>query len=152
MARIPDPNALRRDRKDDFAWTVLDPNGRVEPAPDWPLVDPLERELELWESIWKRPQSVLWKQHVQEFEVALYIRRLCEVEKKNAHASLHTLLIRQMESLLLTTPSMYRARVKIAKEVVERTETNPDRTSDGIDLRRRLTAVKNLRSEPESGN
>lgn len=116
MARIPDPNALRRDRKDDVAWTVLDPNGKVEPTPEWPLVEPSERELELWESIWKRPQSVLWKRYLLEFEVALYIRRLSEVELRDANASLHTLLIRQMESLLLTTPSMYKAKVRIGSD------------------------------------
>jgi len=115
MPRIPDPNALRRDRKDDLAWTVLDPNGKVEPAPIWPLVEPTERELELWDSIWRRPQSILWQQNIQELEVALYIRRLSEVEVRDANASLHTLLIRQMESLLLTTPSMYKAKVRIGE-------------------------------------
>ena len=42
MARIPDPNAFRRDRKDDAAWTVLDPKGKVEKVPIWPLLEPSE--------------------------------------------------------------------------------------------------------------
>ena len=129
MARIPDPNAFRRDRKDDAAWTVLDPKGKVKKIPSWPLVEPSEREIELWEAIWKRPQSILWEQYSQEFEVALYIRRLGEVEKADAGASLNTLLLRQMESLLLTTPSMYRAKVKIGSEVVS-TRKKPVQQAD----------------------
>ena len=119
MSRIPDPNALRRDRKDDASWTVLDPKGKVKKVPSWPLVEPSERELELWDAIWKRPQSILWEQNSQEIEVALYIRRLGEVELKDAGASLNTLLIRQMESLLLTTSSMYRAKVKMGDQTVK---------------------------------
>ena len=141
MARIPDPNALRRDRKDDVAWTVLDPNGKVEPAPVWPLVEPSDRELELWESIWKRPQSVLWQRHLLEFEVALYIRRLSEVELRDANASLHTLLIRQMESLLLTTPSMYKAKVRIGEPVVQQAPRNATNSNVQSSLRSRLKLV-----------
>jgi hypothetical protein len=141
MSRIPDPNSLRRDRKDDISWTILDPNGNVETLPTWPLIKPLDRELELWEWIWKRPQSVLWKQNHQEFEVALYIRRLCEVEQRNAAASLHTLLIRQMESLLLTIPSMYKARVKIGLEGAKPDSTKTTRTNNSGNLKRRLKVV-----------
>lgn len=32
-----DPDALRRDRKDDAAWITLPVEGRPGPAPDWPL-------------------------------------------------------------------------------------------------------------------
>ena len=144
MARIPDPNAFRRDRKDDVAWTVLDPKGKVEPAPIWPLVEPSERELELWESIWKRPQSVLWQQYLQEFEVALYIRRLSEVELRDANASLHTLLIRQMESLLLTTPSMYKAKVRIGNEATKPTERKSEKVKESTNLKQRLKIVPSL--------
>ena len=142
MARIPDPNAFRRDRKDDVAWTVLDPKGKVEPTPIWPLVEPSERELELWESIWKRPQSVLWQQYLQEFEVALYIRRLSEVELRDANASLHTLLIRQMESLLLTTPSMYKAKVRIGVEVHGPDKPRRPKSVERESLKARLALVK----------
>ena len=150
MARIPDPNALRRDRKDDVAWTVLDPKGKVEPAPIWPLVEPSERELELWESIWKRPQSVLWKRYLLEFEVALYIRRLSEVELRDANASLHTLLIRQMESLLLTTPSMYKAKVRIGVEVEQSKVRRSNR--DGADSVRTRHRLQLVQDSPKKNN
>lgn len=53
----PDPNALRRDRKEDKAgWTILPAEGRTGPLPEWPLgpnivlaaaVDLAEREREM---------------------------------------------------------------------------------------------------------
>ena len=141
MSRIPDPNALRRDRKDDALWTVLDPKGKVKKIPSWPLVEPSEREVELWEAIWKRPQSILWEQNSQEIEVALYIRRLSEVELKDAGASLNTLLIRQMESLLLTTSSMYRAKVRIGVEATNPRTNNATRSADSAKMRHRLNLV-----------
>ena len=138
MSRIPDPNALRRDRKDDASWTVLDPKGKVKKVPSWPLIDPSERDIELWESIWKRPQSILWEQNSQEIEVALYIRRLGEVELKDAGASLNTLLIRQMESLLLTTSSMYRAKVKMGDKALKPNARKPSRSSDNDSAKMRF--------------
>ena len=114
---IPDPNALRRDRKDDATWTTLPAKVDVK-LPAWPLVGQTEREVELWTELWKRPQALLWKQNFQETEVALYARKfaLVEVDGGAAH---HTVLIRQMESLLLTIPAMYKARVKIAADEVK---------------------------------
>ena len=143
MARIPDPNAFRRDRKDDAAWTVLDPKGKVKKIPSWPLVEPSDREIELWEGIWKRPQSILWEQNSQQIEVALYIRRLSEVEIKDAGASLNTLLLRQMESLLLTTPSMYRAKVKMGNEVPMSREKPIRQGKPGTSARDRFKLISN---------
>ena len=115
---IPDPNALRRDRKDDASWTTLPSKVDVK-LPAWPLVGQTEREIELWEAIWKRPQALLWEQNSQQIEVALYVRRLGEVEVLGATASMHTLLQRLMESLLLTLPSMYKSHVKIAVDEIK---------------------------------
>lgn len=142
MARIPDPNAFRRDRKDDAAWTVLDPKGKVKKIPSWPLVEPSDREIELWEAIWKRPQSILWEQNSQQIEVALYIRRLGEVEIKDAGASLNTLLLRQMESLLLTTPSMYRAKVKMGTEVDKSRKKPTEQVEQRPSPRERLKLIR----------
>ena len=140
MARIPDPNALRRDRKDDAAWTVLDPMGKVKHLPHWPLINPSFRELELWEWIWKRPQSVLWAEYRQEIEVALYLRQLALVEIEGGPAN-YTVLIRQMESLLLTTPAMYKARVKIGKSADNPAVRHRNRVSGSSDLRGRIQSV-----------
>ena len=114
---IPDPNALRRDRKDDASWTTLPAKVDVK-VPAWPLVGQTEREAELWADLWKRPQALLWKQNNQETEVALYARKFALVEVDQGAAN-HTVLIRQMESLLLTIPAMYKARVKIAVDEIK---------------------------------
>jgi hypothetical protein len=57
MPRPPDPNALRRDRRDDPAWTTLtdrDPDAAV---PDFPLDEPRPRDLHWWRDAWSRPQA-----------------------------------------------------------------------------------------------
>lgn len=73
--------------------------------------------------------------------MALYIRRLSEVEIRDAGASLNTLLIRQMESLLLTTSSMYRATVKIGSEAVKPNLSKKPSANDSAKMRYRLKVV-----------
>ena len=138
---IPDPNALRRDRKDDASWTTLPSKVDVK-TPPWPLVGLSDREIELWEAIWKRPQALLWKQNSQEIEVALYVRNLSVVEDDGTAAQ-HMILIRQADNLLLTIPSMYKARVKIAPNEVKArgTKRKVVATSNGSSMRDRLKVV-----------
>ena len=114
----PDPNALRRDRKDDVSWTTLPGGVRKGPFPAWPLPTVSEREVELWESYWAKPQSDLWKRNAQEHEVAIFVRRVAEVEKPDAPTTLGVLVQHQMDALLLTIPAMYKARVQIASDEV----------------------------------
>jgi len=135
----PDPNALRRDRKDDAAWTTLPAEGRKGKAPAFPLLDPDARELQLWTSYWKLPQALLWEHNKQELEVALHIRTFFEAERPDAASSLRTLVRQQMDALLLTIPSMHAARVKVAADevAVKRSEVAPTKLS----ARDRLKAV-----------
>lgn len=122
----PDPNALRRDRKDDAGWVSLPSGGRPGVAPAWPLTGLTNRETELWESLWSKPQAILWEKNSQELEVALFVRRLAEVELPDAPVTLGVLVAKQMDQLLLTLPSMFRARVKVADdEVAARRESAP---------------------------
>lgn len=148
MARIPDPNAFRRDRKDDVSWTVLIPGQKVDQVPAWPLPGQSVREEELWALYWAKPQAILWLRNSQEIEVALYVRRLSEVEVSGATASLHTLLMRQMSSLLLTIPAMYQARVKIGgdenKSRRKDSTKSDDSTSSVISMRDRIKLLNNL--------
>ena len=131
----PDPNALRRDRKDDAAgWSSL-PVGREGDVPEFPLPDVSGRELMLWESYWRKPQAILWERNGQYLEVALHIRTFVEAEKADAAASLRTLVRQQMGELLLTIPAMLAARVRIADdEVAARREVvRPERSSSARD-------------------
>lgn len=109
----PDPNAARRDRKSDGEWTILPAAGRTPPAPAWPLSDATERETDLWEREWRRPQAIIWERNGQEIEVALYVRRLAEAELPDSPVSLGTLLKQMQEALGLSLPGMLRNRWKV---------------------------------------
>jgi len=105
---------LRRDRKDDAGWQTLPATGRTGDAPDWPLPHPTDRERELWETEWKRPQAIMWERNGQELEVALYVRRLVEVERPDAPVTLGTLVRQMQEGLGLSLPGLHRNRWVIA--------------------------------------
>jgi hypothetical protein len=130
--RPPDPNALRRDRKDDAAWVRLPAAGRDGDAPAWPLSAARDRELELWSILWRKPQAILWDRNDQVFEVAMYVRTLSEAEQPHAPVNLRTLAKQQGDALLLTIPAMRQARVTIAADEVaerraEKTESKTER-------------------------
>lgn len=108
----PDPNALARER-DAKDWLRL-PAVRVDaPAPEWPLPDSTERELDLWARLWRLPQSVLWRRNAQDLEVAVHARTQAEAEERGASSAQRTLLRQQADALLLTIPAMRAARVEI---------------------------------------
>lgn len=124
----PDPTALRRDRKTDGEWTILPVEGRRGPAPKWPLTRISTRETELWRTLWGRPQAVAWEKIGQEFEVALYVRRLAEAEQPESSVSLSTLVRQMADALGLTIPGLRVNRWKIAANqvAVKRAERDPD--------------------------
>jgi len=111
----PDPNAQRRDRATDGEWTIL-PARRDGDIPPWPLTDQSAREVELWEIEWRRPQSVMWERNGQHLEVALYVRRLVEVEVPGAATNLGTLVKQMQEALGLSFPGLMRNRWRIAED------------------------------------
>jgi len=119
----PDPTALRRDR-DVGEWTILPAEGRQGATPDWPLTEESVRESELWDVMWRRPQALMWERYGQEYEVALYVRRLTEAELMDSRVNLTTLVKQMADSLGLTTPGMRANRWRIAAdEVAERRES-----------------------------
>lgn len=111
----PDPNALSRDSSD---WAVLPAAGRVGPPPSWPLPDQDDREAELWTQLWSLPQAVVWEPQRQELEVALYVRRLVQVEQRDSSVALGTLVRQLADNLGLTTPGMLRSRWRIGEPEV----------------------------------
>ena len=135
----PDPNALARER-DEGEWTLLPAHGRGKrAAPVWPLPEPQSRELELWRSLWVKPQALMWERNGQEIEVALYVRRLTEAEWADSAVNLSTLVRQMGDSLGLTTPGMRNNRWKIvADEVAPRRVAAATRTAS----KSRLKVVK----------
>jgi len=115
----PDPNALRRER-DSGEWVTLPAEGRVGELPRWPLTAATKRETELWALMWRKPQAVMWERQGQEIDVALYVRRLAESEKRGSVVALSTLVRQMSDSLGLSTPGLRSNRWRIAPaEVVE---------------------------------
>lgn len=119
--RPPDPNALRRDRKDDATWLVLPSEPRTVPAPAWPLAVCTDRDREVWDSLWRKPIAAVWARDQQFEQVAMYVRTFVEAEAVDASPARRTLLRQLAGELLLTIPAMLSARVRIATdEVAER--------------------------------
>lgn len=137
----PDPNALRRARKDDAQWTTLPSEGRDGPAPDWPLTSPTPRESVLWERWWRKPEALLWETDGSEDYVALTVRMFAEAEVEKASAENRKTVRMMMADLYLTRDAKARARIRIAED-----ETAEKRESRAAPVKRqtardRLTVV-----------
>jgi len=128
----PDPNALRRARKDDAQWTDLPSEGRQADAPEWPLTDATSRELVLWERWWRKPEALLWEADGSEDYVALTVRMFAEAEVEKASAENRKTVRMMMADLYLTRDAKARARIRIAEdETADRREekSTPRRSS-----------------------
>lgn len=137
----PDPNALRRSRKSDPAWTKIPAAGREKPAPDWPLVEPSVRELELWESWWSLPVAVLWDEAYSTHYVAFTVRMFTEAEQPKARTEDRKSLNQMMANLYLTPDSQLRGRILIVTDDEEEVTPTADSDEGGsvTDIRNRLS-------------
>lgn len=136
MPPLPDPNALRRDRKDDQgSWTTLPAEGRTAEPPPFLLPHPTAREKAMWAEEWKRPQALMWERDHQEREVALYVRNAIACEGK-PDPKLLPILLRQQEALGLSQPGLLRRRWRIEEPAPAKKRTNdPDRAAQKAALR-----------------
>lgn len=128
----PDPNALRRARKDDGAsWVVLPNEGRTDPAPKWPAPTQTDREAELWAEMWATPQALIWERDGLTHYVAMFVRLVAEAEVEKASAENRKTVRMMYGDLYLTSDSMARARIRIAVDetAAKRETTAPKRTS-----------------------
>ncbi|MCA0379807.1 MAG: hypothetical protein LCH36_10300 [Actinobacteria bacterium] len=140
-----DPNALRRDRKDDAAWTELPSTGRQGRAPAWPLQGKmLAGELGLWRTLWRRPQAIMWEELHLELQVASYVRAYLESVRPNTSAASKNAVLRMQEDLGLSISGLARHGWKISRDELgaRRSEQQSFRTA-GTDVRTRLRAVNN---------
>lgn len=120
----PDPNALRRGRKDDGQWITLPAEGRTAPAPDWPLTGPTPREAEMWAHFWRKPVALIWERDQQFEHVAMFVRMFVEAEQEKARAEDRKTVKQMFADLYLTSDSMLKARLRIASdEVADKRET-----------------------------
>lgn len=113
-----DPNALRRDRKDDAAWVTLPAGGFSGSVPDWPLGSCSDVESVLWARLWRKPQAFMWARLQLEFEVAAYVRAFLESVEPEASAGLKTAVLRMSAELGLSTVGMGQLRWKFSVDEV----------------------------------
>lgn len=116
----PDPRSLRSTKTmDKGGWRTLPAEGREAEPPEWPLTTPSERELDLWEDLWAKPQAVAWEDMGQELEVALFVRTLAEAETAEARVDVKKMVRGYLDSLGLSVAGMNRNRWKIAPAIDE---------------------------------
>jgi hypothetical protein len=129
----PDPNALRRDRKDDAEWITLPREGFAGDIPAFPLSDALGAETDLWTVLWRKPQGFMWSKLGLEYEVAAYVRAFLESVQAEASAGLKTAVLRMAAEIGLSLPGMHSLRWKFsADEVAERRESRPSSVKDRL--------------------
>ena len=113
----PDPRSLKSAASmDKGGWRTL-PAERTGEAPKWPLTEAADRELELWDELWGKPQAVAWEDMGQELEVALFVRTLAEAERADARLDVKKMVRGYLDSLGLSVAGMNRNRWKIAPAV-----------------------------------
>lgn len=135
-----DPMALRE--RDAGEWTVLPGEGRQGATPEWPLSDQTIRESGLWETLWRKPQALMWERFGQDIEVALYVRRLTEAELMDSPVTLTTVVRQMADSLGLTTPGLRANRWRIVREEEAAPTARPGSQPAGkVSSRSRLKVV-----------
>lgn len=75
--------------------------------PEFPLGEPLDRELELWKELWRTPQAAAWAimPHLQHL-VPIYVRQTVRGEEPDVPASVLTAALRIADNLGLTATGM----------------------------------------------
>ncbi len=111
----PDPNALRRNRKEDAEWVTLPAAGRAGDPPAFPLTDPNDVELRRWAELWAKPQAVQWDKQGLHYTVAMFVRKLGEAEVRDSSATLVTAVMRMQDQLGLTEAGMRAMRWRIGE-------------------------------------
>lgn len=122
----PDPRSLKSAQAmDKGGWRTLPAEGRAGDPPEWPLTTPADRELDLWDDLWKKPQAVVWEDMDQALEVALFVRTLAEAEQPDARVDVKKMVRSYLDSLGLSVAGMNRNRWKIAPAIEEPAAATP---------------------------
>jgi hypothetical protein len=153
MSMAPDPNALRRDRPSDPAWTQLVPRAADAPVPDWPLTEASPRELELWAREWQRPQADQWIANDEAQGVALFVRLLAQGEKPGAPVTIHKYLREWRHELGISANGAATRRWKMpaagqANSVTPLRAVEPRRQSSRDRVKRTLPTEQATRDKP----
>ena len=98
-------------------------------------------EVELWETLWAKPQAVMWAKLGLEFEVAAYVRAFLESVEAGATSGLKTAVLRMGAEIGLSLPGMHSLRWKFAEDELGARRSEPARKSGGVSAKDRLRAL-----------
>ena len=79
---MPQEGSATSDRKG-YVLTALPAEGYPGPIPDWPLEQVSDRELQVWEQLWRTPQACAWSLPSERWripDVAMYARYAVRAE------------------------------------------------------------------------
>lgn len=138
----PDPNSGRSDRRG-YSLTALPAEGYRGTVPDFPLPSASERELELWETVWRTPQACAWSLQSERWRlrsVAMWCRLSVRCEDPEAPASLLAQLHRFADQVGLTTAGLAEMGWRVAVDEVAEKAT-AKKVAPSAPQPRRLRAV-----------
>lgn len=130
-------NSGRSDRRG-YSLTALPADGYDGPAPDFPLPDPTDRELEVWSVAWRSPQACAWSMPSEAWRVrtvAMWARLSVRCEDADAPAALLAQLHRFADQIGMTTAGLAEMGWKVAVDETatkreEKKSTKPSTSRD----------------------
>lgn len=123
----------------DFKWRTLDARGYQGPIPTFPLPEVRDREVELWDELWRYPQAIEWKRLNLVRQVAIFVRKSVDTEMPGSRAA-DMLTLRQLtDSLGLSIPGMRAHRWRISEDELpdDVDDTDDDELTESVDVRDR---------------
>lgn len=106
-----------RSERRGYTLTALPAEGFDGPAPDFPLPDPSERELEVWEAAWRTPQACAWSMPSERWRtrtVAMWVRLSVVCESPEVGAAHLGQLHRFADQIGMTTAGLAEMGWKVA--------------------------------------
>lgn len=116
----PDESSGRSGRRG-YTLTALPAEGYSGDAPDFPLQDATDREIEVWRRTWRTPQACAWSLPSESWRVpivALWVRTFVRCEDPDAGASLLAQLHRFGDQIGMTTAGLSEMGWKVAVDEV----------------------------------
>ena len=115
----PDAGSLASARKG-LTLGLLPREGFAGEPPAWPLLNPTERELEVWAQTWALPQGAAWSSEPWRWRtVAQWVRLSVRMESPVSIPGLGTLVLRLQDEIGLTVAGLKHNGWAISRDEVQ---------------------------------
>jgi hypothetical protein len=126
--RVADPNSERAgrnareqaQRRGDWVDLPASYTGKI---PTFPLDGKTPGEHKLWRVLWRKPQAAMWARQGLTWQVAHYCRTFLQATEPGAPASLTTAVLRQEDTLGISTVGLQALRWRIVEDEVAEQRT-----------------------------